>query len=67
VTRSSGRRNGREGIKVVFNGSCENREEIGKKWRALDLETEVEAIQRSRQQHSIHKIHGTSNTNLFTS
>ena len=41
-TRSSGRRNGREGIKVVFNGSCENREEIGKKWRALDLETEVE-------------------------
>ena len=33
-TRSSGRRNGREGIKVVFNGSCENREEIGKKWRA---------------------------------
>ena len=40
--RSGGRRNGREGIKVVFNGSCENREEIGRKWRALDLDTEAE-------------------------
>ena len=47
-TRSSGRRNGREGIKVVFNGSCENREEIGKKWRALDLETEAEEWRRVR-------------------
>jgi hypothetical protein len=26
----------------VFNGNCEAREEIGKKWRALDLETEAE-------------------------
>jgi hypothetical protein len=41
-SRSRGRRNGCERIKVVFNGSCEAREEIGKKWRALDLETEAE-------------------------
>jgi hypothetical protein len=42
IIRSRGRRNGCEGIKVVFNGNCEAREEIGKKWRALDLETETE-------------------------
>jgi hypothetical protein len=41
-SRSRGRRNGCEGLKVVFNGSCEAREEIGKKCRALDLETEAE-------------------------
>ena len=29
-------------IKVVFYGSNENREEIGEKWRALDLDTELE-------------------------
>jgi hypothetical protein len=41
-TRRGGRRNGNEGIKIVFSGSNENREEIGKRRRVLDLDTEQE-------------------------
>ena len=40
--RSKGRRSARDGLRVVFSGSEENREEIGERWRVLDLDKESE-------------------------
>jgi hypothetical protein len=40
--RSKGRRSARDGLKVVLSGSEENREEIGERWRVLDLDKESE-------------------------
>jgi hypothetical protein len=35
--RSEGRRSARDGLRVVFSGSEESREDIGGRWRVLDL------------------------------
>ena len=41
--RSKGRRSARDGLRVVFSGSEENREEIGERWRVLDLDKDKES------------------------